>query len=266
MVDVDQFGRDRWRLRQDTEPAERIGALEDLQRGWRHALAAHAMEAIAAGDEVARDLVADAVLGVAHARAVAVEVVQAHVVGLEDDLETGLVARVHEIARDFGLAVDGDGLAAGCGFHIDTVARSAERHFHAVVDETLAMQPLRRADLFEQADRALFQHARPDTREHVVTVLALQDDGLDSVEVQQLAQQQAGWSCTDDGNLCPHLAAPQAQPPACGRTLPVMKPAPSEHRKQIEAPNSCDLPSRPSGIWDVILAMASLLASRAGGK
>src|SRR5690349_14858421 len=30
----------------------------------------------------------------------------------------------------------------------------------------------------------------------------------------------------------------QAQPPACGRTWPVMKPAPAEHRKQIAAPSS----------------------------
>src|SRR3984957_906674 len=60
MVGIDKFVADRWRLRQDSEPAERIDSLKGLDRRRLHAGAADAMESVATGDEVAGDLVADA--------------------------------------------------------------------------------------------------------------------------------------------------------------------------------------------------------------
>ena len=65
------------------------------------------------------------------------------------------------------------------------------------------MQALGDAQLFEQADRALFQHAGADPRQHVVAVLALENDVVDAVAMQQLAEQQAGRAGADDRDLCP---------------------------------------------------------------
>ena len=83
MVGVDQFMRDRRRLRQDAEPAERIDPLEGLDRRRLDAGAADAVKAVAAGDEVAGDLVADAVLDIGDARMVGVEIMRLDVGGLD---------------------------------------------------------------------------------------------------------------------------------------------------------------------------------------
>src|SRR5262249_57165637 len=52
MVDVGHLA-DRWRLRQDAEPAERKHAVPDRERAGRKRLAGDAMKAVAAGDDVA---------------------------------------------------------------------------------------------------------------------------------------------------------------------------------------------------------------------
>src|SRR5262249_24527574 len=56
MAHIDQLLRHRRRVGEEAEPAERIDPLELADRLRRHALARDAVEAIAAGDEVARDL------------------------------------------------------------------------------------------------------------------------------------------------------------------------------------------------------------------
>src|SRR6185369_14762689 len=56
VVRIDELVRDRRRLREHAEPAERIDALVVAQRAVWHALPADAVVAIAAGDEVAIEL------------------------------------------------------------------------------------------------------------------------------------------------------------------------------------------------------------------
>ncbi|CKY54977.1 Uncharacterised protein [Mycobacterium tuberculosis] len=65
------------------------------------------------------------------------------------------------------------------------------------------MQPFRDADLVQKADGALFEHARADPRQDVVAVLALENDVVDAVAVQQLSEQQTRRASADDRNLCP---------------------------------------------------------------
>jgi hypothetical protein len=84
VVGIDQLRADRRGFRQDAEPAERIDPLVGLDRRRLYAGAADAMKAVAAGDEVAFDLVADAVLDVADARAVGIEIERLDVGGLID--------------------------------------------------------------------------------------------------------------------------------------------------------------------------------------
>src|ERR1700676_2848642 len=80
-VRVDQFLADRRRLRQDPEPAERIDPFERLDRRRLYAGAANAVKTVAAGDEIAIDLVRDAVLDVSDARMIGVKIVRLDVGG-----------------------------------------------------------------------------------------------------------------------------------------------------------------------------------------
>jgi len=166
------------------------------------------MESVAAGDEVAGEFMAGAVLDVADNRMVGVEIMQADIGGVVNRGEAGLVAGVHQVPCHLGLAIDRDGLAAGGAFQVEPVADPAEQQLDAVMDQSFMMQPLGDADFLEQADGALFQHAGPNPRQHIVAVLALQDDIVDAVAMQQLAQQHAGRPRADDCYFCPQHLLP----------------------------------------------------------
>jgi hypothetical protein len=139
------------------------------------------MKTVAAGDEVAFDLVADAVLDISDARAVAIEIERFDVGGLIDGGEAGRLAGVHQVERHLGLAVDHDGLAGGA-VHVDAVARAAEREFDTMVHQPLAMSALPGADLVEQRHRAFLEQAGADPAEHILRRLALENDVIDAVK------------------------------------------------------------------------------------
>jgi hypothetical protein len=63
------------------------------------------------------------------------------------------------------------------------------------------MQSCAGADGIEQLDRALLEHAGANSRQNIGAILALEDDGIDAVHMQQLREQQAGRSGADDGDL-----------------------------------------------------------------
>ena len=74
---------------------------------------------------------------------------------------------------------------------IDALLVAVEAERHAAVDQALAMHPRADADLVEQFGRALFQHAGADASEHVVLAASLEDDRLDSGDLQKAAERQA---------------------------------------------------------------------------
>ena len=140
------------------------------------------MESVAAGDEVAVDLVGDAVLDVGDARTVGIEIMRFDIGSLIDRGEAGRLARVHQVERHLGLAVDHDRLAGG-GVHVDAVSRAAEGEFDAMVDQSLVMGARAGADLVEQRHRAFLKQARADPAEHIFRRLALENDVVDAVKV-----------------------------------------------------------------------------------
>src|SRR6267154_3408512 len=157
---------DRRRLREDSEPAERIDPLKGPDRGRIDAGAADTMEAVAAGDEVAGDLVADTVLAIGDTRVIGIEIMRLDVTGLVNRGEAGRLARVHQIERHLGLSVEHHRLAGG-GMQIDAVPRAAKGELDAIVDQALATGARAGADLVEQRHRALFEQAGADPAEHV---------------------------------------------------------------------------------------------------
>ena len=172
------------------------------------------MEAVAAGDEVARDLVARAVLLVADARPRAVEVVHRDVRRLVHRRQVGGAARLHQIARQLGLAVDHHALAAGQALHVDAVAPAAPEHLEAAVHEPLAVHARADADLVQEVDAHLLEHAGADAAEHVLAGLPLEDHRVDAGLRQELPEQQARRAGADDRDL-----GPRACPATCVRVV-----------------------------------------------
>ena len=131
----------------------------------------------------------------------AVEVVQGDVGGLVDGGQAGGAARVHQIARQLGLAVDHHALAAGQAAHVDAVALAPPEHFEAAVDQALAMHARTDADLVEEVDAHLLEDAGADAAEHVVAGLPFEDHGVDAGLGQELAEQQPRRAGADDRDL-----------------------------------------------------------------
>ena len=84
-----------------------------------------------------------------------------------------------------------------------------EPQLDAVVDEPLAPQPLADADLVQQVDRALLQHARADPLLDVLAAPVLEHDGVDARQVQQMREHQSGGPGADDPDLGALLPQPQ---------------------------------------------------------
>ena len=117
------------------------------------------MKAVAAGDEVALQLMDLAVLLIAHDGAVAIEAHGLHVAGLVDRGQALGGAHFHQVARDLGLAVDHDALAAGQAVQVDAVALAAEQQLDAVVRQAFCAHAGVGTGLLQQVHRDLFEHA-----------------------------------------------------------------------------------------------------------
>ena len=139
---------------------------------------------------------------------VAIEIVQADVVRLIDRLQAERVTGVDQVARHLGLAVDRHGFAAAGRLQIDAVPRAAKGHLEPAMDQAFKMQPSGDADRLQKADRALLEHAGANARQHVGAILALENDRIDAVGVQQLPEQQPGRPGADDGDLRAQNASP----------------------------------------------------------
>ncbi len=146
------------------------------------------MEAVAAGDEVAFQLVAFAVLDVTQLWPSAVDLVRRHRLGLVDRLQARRGPGLHEIAGDLGLAVDGD-RPSGQGVQVDAVAGAPEAHLDAFVNQALRVEAIGDAGLLEKGDGAMLDQAGPDPAQDIVAAAALEDHIVDPGGVQQLAEQ-----------------------------------------------------------------------------
>ena len=137
------------------------------------------MEAVAAGDDAAAQLVALAVGDVADDGCVAVDVVDRHVGRLEHDRVAGGEAGGDEVLDDLLLAVHGDRVADEL-VEVEAVAAALEGQLDAAVGEALAVEPLGDAELAEQVDARVFEHAGADAVLDVLAVVAFEHDAVDA--------------------------------------------------------------------------------------
>src|ERR1700712_3090443 len=70
----------------------------------------------------------------------------------------------------------------------------------AVVDHAVRLHPRADAQPLERFNRALFEHASPNTAEYVLTVAILDDDEIDAGLVQRPAEQEPCGAGADDGD------------------------------------------------------------------
>jgi hypothetical protein len=71
-----------------------------------------------------------------------------------------------------------------------------------MVDQPLFTQPVAHAGGNEQIDARLLEHASANAMLDVIPRAFLENDGLDAVAMQQMAQQQPRGPGTDDTDLC----------------------------------------------------------------
>ena len=158
------------------------------------------MKAVAAGDEIAGDLVGNAVLHIGDARMVGVEIMRRDVGGAIYRGQARRFPCIHQVERDLGLAVDHHGLA-GRAVQVDAVSRSVEGELQAVMHQPLAVGPRARADLVEQRHRTFLEQPRPDAAEHIIAGLPLEDHVVDAVSMQELTEQKPCRTGADDDDF-----------------------------------------------------------------
>src|SRR5215210_5308554 len=205
VVRVDQLLRRGRCLGEDPEPGERVLPLVHDEHALRYRRPAHPVEAVAPGYEVASQLVVLAILLIADGRLLRLEVFDADGFGFEDDLSARLEPGGDEVFHHLVLAVDRDRASPGELEQVDAVALPVEPQLDAVVDHPLPLHPVADARLVQQVDRALLQHARPDPVLYVIAAAGLEHDRLDTLQVQQVREQQPRRSTPDDPNLCAHV-------------------------------------------------------------
>jgi len=162
------------------------------------------VEAVTPGNVVAVKAHGLAIQREADPGRLAFQVVQLHIrYAIENRRGAGL-AGIHQVAGDFGLAVDHHGVAAGQRLQIDPNPPLAESQFDTFVNLPLSVHALGHPRLTQQIDHTLLQYPGADAPEYVLGRLPFDDDVGDASVVQQLPQQQARRAGTDDGHTCFH--------------------------------------------------------------
>jgi hypothetical protein len=84
---------------------------------------------------------------------------------------------------------------------VDAVAFPLKRDLDSFVAHPFPLEPVRHSHLPHHLDRSLLEHASPNPVFHVLPGAVLQDDGIDSVKVQELGQEQPRGAGTNDPYL-----------------------------------------------------------------
>ena len=167
-VHVNEFVVHRGGVRQHAQPAKGVHLFVLLDGVARGAGAAHAVKAIAAGNEITFNLVTLSVFLVCHTGPGGVEIVHRHFARLINGRQVGGHPGVHQVFGHVGLAVN-DHVFATCELvHVHTVALAAVQQLKPTMHQALLVHARAHASLVQQVTGDLLQHAGPDAAEHVV--------------------------------------------------------------------------------------------------
>jgi hypothetical protein len=163
------------------------------------------VEAVAAGDHVARELDLGSLVGEAHERPLDVD---RHVGDLEQQRQPALQPRRDQVLDHLLLPVDGDRLAAGQRREVDPVPLPAEPELDPLVDHPLRVEAVRDPCLGEAVDRPLLEHPGAHALLDVLARAGLDDHRGDAAQLEQPREHQAGRPRSDDAHLRLHLCPP----------------------------------------------------------
>ena len=161
------------------------------------------MEAVAAGDHVALELMRFALVAEVDAGPVGLQLVHGNVLDLEQERLARLEPRADQVLDDLRLPVDDDRLA-GQRREVDPMALAVELQLDAPVDDPLALHTHADAGVAEEVGGALLQHPRANAMLDVLAAPVLEDDRVDALEVEQVRERQAGRAGADDPDLRAH--------------------------------------------------------------
>src|ERR1035441_6122286 len=159
------------------------------------------MGTIAPTDEIAGNLPVAAAMLQCDARRFTRNIVDFYLAGFEEDLSAGLDPGADQIPHQLVLAVHGDGAAARELVHIDAMTAAIEAKFDAAMNQTFPPQAFADARFVQQIHRTLFENARAEALLDVVAGVGLDDYRVDAFKVEQVGEDEAGWSGSDDAGL-----------------------------------------------------------------
>jgi hypothetical protein len=106
------------------------------------------------------------------------------------------------------LGIDHDRLAARERRKVDALVAPIKAEDDSFVTKPFLHHPLADTYLVHKIDRTLFKHARPDDGFDVVTTVSFENHRLDALQVQDVRQQEASWTGTDNSYLNTHGSSP----------------------------------------------------------
>ena len=157
-----------------------------------------AVEAVAAGDEVALEPLVAARDPVAELGPLAVDPVQAHVLGLEHELAAAREPEPDQVRDQLLLRVH-DHVSPAVELRVrNAVAATGEAQLDPAVDLALRAQALGQAALLEQRDRAVLEQPGAHPLLDVGAALLLEHHALDAPVGEQVREHQTRRPGTDD--------------------------------------------------------------------
>ena len=205
-IDVNEFLMDRRGIGQHTQPAKGVDLLKLLNRLAGNARSANAMKSVATRNEVTLDGLGNPVLNESHAWVVAIEVMDLHRLRFVVRCESCGFACLHQVPGDFGLAIHHDLFPTRQALEVNPMAFALEEQIKSGVGQSVLGQAFVYAGLCQHVEGDLFKNAGPNSAQHIVGRLALDDDGVYASFEKELSQQQTRRACTDNDDIGTHLA------------------------------------------------------------
>ncbi|MNH98431.1 hypothetical protein D3C73_511530 [compost metagenome] len=166
------------------------------------------MESVAARDEIAIDTMCYAVFSISYIRVCSGKIMRLHVVSLIDGMRTASFTRIHQVARDFRLAVDHHPLAAGQSVEIDPMISTVESKIETIMRQPFGSHPCAGARLVQKLDGPFLKDPGSNAAEDIVLAHPIEDEIVYPCFGQKLAKQQARRSCAYDDDLMPQSRLP----------------------------------------------------------
>ena len=201
MADIDQFMINGGHISQKAKPAKGIDFFIKADGLGRYAGTANAVKAIAAGNHIASQFMHGAVGFKTHFRVRWIEIQGCDVFCLVNGEQPRSRPCLHQVTRDFRLAIDRDGLAARMAAEVNALPHTIHTERKSVMHQAFCLHARANTRLLQKLRRGLFNHAGANAPQHVICAALFKNNSVYPRLVQQLAKQQPGRTGPNNRNL-----------------------------------------------------------------